>query len=189
MARIAYVQDITTDPTAKHALEQINERRGTVPLFLRGLVQSPAAALAFDAMSAHVNTSTLDASIRELAMLRTIQWVGNEFEWRRHVSRAVAAGITEAQVQALPDWTQSDELDDAQRAVLAVIDDLVDDWRVDESIITELGRHFTPGEIVEVLLVVGWQLMIASLILPLDFLSDDPPPSEETAPLFTVQHT
>jgi alkylhydroperoxidase family enzyme len=75
---------------------------------------------------------------------------------RQHVPKlAIAEGMTEAECDALADWTASDMFSDAERATLGYVDAMTRDIVVPDGAFEPLRTHFTHRQIVELTLMVG----------------------------------
>lgn len=68
---------------------------------------------------------TIDAKLRELAMMRTGFARGSQFVFSQHCKAARSLGVPEAQIRGIPAWQTSDAYSALERAVLAYTDDLV----------------------------------------------------------------
>lgn len=90
-------------------------------------------------------------ALRELAILRAAMLVDCAYELDHHKPLALRAGLSTAQIEAVPDWTAARHLfDERQRAVLTYVDELCGRrGDVTDATFAELARHFSPQEIVE----------------------------------------
>jgi alkylhydroperoxidase family enzyme len=176
MPVIPYVGDDDANAAAVEALERARAARGTVSNLLRALAHSPTALDAFVGFSAHVNTeSELDARVRELIILRVAQLVDNPYEWYRHVPKALQLGFAAETLENLHDWRSNDGLDLRERAALGAVDDLVDDWQIEDETHASLCAAFAPEGIVELFVTIGWYLLAGTLILGLAVEDGNPP--------------
>jgi alkylhydroperoxidase family enzyme len=107
----------------------------------------------------------LSGRLRELAVLRVAKLSGARYEWQQHVPIGQAAGITEAQTVAL-DAGNIDAacFDRRERLVLRFTDEVVRDVRASDDTFAQMRRQFSPREIVELILAVGYYMMIARLL-------------------------
>ena len=75
---------------------------------------------------------------------------------RQHVPKlAIAEGMTEAECDALADWTASDMFSVAERATLGYVDAMTRNIVVPDDAFEPLRTHFTHRQIVELTLMVG----------------------------------
>jgi alkylhydroperoxidase family enzyme len=117
----------------------------------------------------------LDPLVRELAILRTAQVIGAEYEWIQHVPIARAVGMTDEQLTAveLEDDTAG-AFDERQSAVLRFTGAVVREPRPGDELFAELRAQLPDREIVELLLVVGSYTMLGRLMTALDLDLDGP---------------
>jgi alkylhydroperoxidase family enzyme len=185
MARIPYVPDDQATTEQAEALAAVHARRGFVSNVHRSLVHSVSALEAFERFSMHVNgESRLDLRTRELVILRTSQILGNLYEWRRHVPKAIDAGLTVEQLSSLDDPAAFEE---PERSVLALVDEHVADGRATDATVAAVREAYGDELLVEILFTIGWYLLVSALILPLDLVADDPEPANLPVPFPHVQ--
>jgi alkylhydroperoxidase family enzyme len=107
---------------------------------------------------------------RELVIDRTTARLGCEYEWGVHI--ALFAGkvrFGETEIAAIVHG----EADEAcwapeERALLAVVDDLVDRRTITEPVWTEARSHFDEAQLLEVIALVGYYHTISFLCRALD---------------------
>ncbi len=92
--------------------------------------------------------------LREIAIVRMSILVGCDYELHHHRPLVLAAGLGEAQFDALRDWRPHSHLfDERQRALLAYVDCLgLNKGEVDDATFAAMEKHFSPQEIVELTL-------------------------------------
>lgn len=102
---------------------------------------------------------------RELAILRIAKLSGARYEWVQHVPIGQAAGITDAQIAAL-DAGKTDAacFDARERLVLRFTDEVVRNVRASDHTFAQMRKEFSPREIVELILAIGYYMMIARLL-------------------------
>jgi 4-carboxymuconolactone decarboxylase len=175
VALVPYIDESTAEPAAAEALDRVLQRRGFISMVNQVLANSPSALNAFDGFSRHINSdSPLDKPLRELLILRMTQLVGNAYEWRRHIPIALDAGVPQSYIEGLSYWRDL-ELDDRQRAALALAEEVVAGWKITGETKTAITDAFAPTEVVELVLTTGWHLLVATLILTLGLIEDDEP--------------
>ncbi len=117
----------------------------------------------------------LDARLRELAILHVARLSAADYEWVQHVSLARQAGVTEEQIQALAEGRgDADCFDGVERLVLAFTTEVVRDVRAGDATFERMRAQFTPREIVELLLAIGFYMMMARLMETTDIDLDAP---------------
>ncbi len=174
MARVPYIQDHEATDQARAVLARVEARRGGLSPALRAFANSPTALEAFDRFSSHVNSeSCLEPAIREIVVLRVAERLKNRYEWRRHVPKALALGVSAAQIESLKSSSTEADFDQRQRSALRVVDEFLDRWSLSDEAGAALTEHFASEEIIELLMTLGWYLLVAALILPLGIDADE----------------
>jgi 4-carboxymuconolactone decarboxylase len=97
---------------------------------------------------------TTPRALRELVILRVAHLTGSTYEWTAHVKMARAAGVPDAQIEALPAWSDSVAFDEVERATLAYADAVVA-GQVPDGAFEDLRRHFSEAEVIELTLTSG----------------------------------
>ncbi|MEV1238580.1 carboxymuconolactone decarboxylase family protein [Nonomuraea sp. NPDC050022] len=106
---------------------------------------------------------------RELLILLVARIEGGTYEWRQHVPIALGVGVPQAQIDAIEQGNLADNafddevFDNAERALLAFGKQVIEDVRVEDSVFTEVRRHFSEREIVEAILAIGFYMTMARL--------------------------
>jgi 4-carboxymuconolactone decarboxylase len=100
--------------------------------------------------------------IRELLVLRVALRCSCEYEWANHVLAAISSGRTAAEIASLVQGTGS--WSDAEAAGLALVDDLCADDCASEETWKALRASYDEGEIIELLLVIGFYRMNAGFL-------------------------
>jgi alkylhydroperoxidase family enzyme len=107
----------------------------------------------------------LSSRLRELAILRVAKLSGARYEWQQHVPIGRAAGITEAQTVALEAGNiDAACFDTRERLVLRFTDEVVREVRASDDTFAQMRRQFSSREIVELILAVGYYMLIARLL-------------------------
>jgi AhpD family alkylhydroperoxidase len=150
VSRLPPIGDPSADPAVQELFAGNIARGGDIINLHLTLAHAPHIARASRTM-AHTLRSGTKASraVVELAIMRAGQIVGCEYELNQHLPMALAAGLTRAQIDALPDWRTSDLFDPQQRALLAYVEQLTRRGEVEDAIYAEFAKFFSPTEIVE----------------------------------------
>ncbi len=107
--------------------------------------------------------ATLSRRAAELVALRTAFLCGSGFEWHEHGNYALAYGITAEEVAAVADGPAGGTWDGADRAALQAADDLHAGATVSDATWAALNDHFSPAEIVELVLTAGQYRLLSAL--------------------------
>ncbi len=107
---------------------------------------------------------TLPRQDTELVILRVAHNCQCEYEWRHHERLAHAAGLSRADVERARGERTATEWSERQRALLWAADDLHERRELADDVWTELNRHFSEPELIELCLLVGHYEMLAMTI-------------------------
>ena len=163
MARLPYV-----DPDA--APEPVRDALGRVPPLniFRMMANADTAFRPWLRWGAALlGELQLDPLLRELAILRVARLTPHaEYEWVQHEGIAKAVGATDEQVAALArDDAAAACFDPVDRVVLRATDEIVRDGGPSDATFAELQSHFSNREIVELVLAVGFYMVMARLMI------------------------
>ena len=162
MARLPYV-----DPAS--APEHVHEVLDRLPVNLNVFRMMAHAENDFRPLvglgTAILGRQKLSAKLRELAILRVAALSPARYEWVQHVPIAQATGAADAQIAALERGDiAADAFDPLECAVLRFTTEVVRDVRASDATFAELARRLSAQEIVELILTVGYYMMIARLL-------------------------
>ena len=172
MARIPYVEIETAPPAAKDVLEKLPIKLNIFKMMAHAETNfRPLILLGTSILS----QQKLSPKLRELAILRVAALSPARYEWVQHVPIAQATGATAAQIAALERGEiTADTFDATERAVLRFATEVLCDVRASEAAFTEVARHLSAQEIVELVVTVGYYMLIAR-ILETTAVDLDPP--------------
>jgi alkylhydroperoxidase family enzyme len=108
----------------------------------------------------------VEPRLREVMIHRTCARCGAEYEWGVHaVAYGKSVGFTDDQLAATVLGSSDDPIwSDAERVVLQLADQLHDTGDVPDDTFAELQRHFSPEQIVELVVTSGWYHTISYVI-------------------------
>jgi alkylhydroperoxidase family enzyme len=106
----------------------------------------------------------LEPAQRELLILRVAWRTRSGYEWRAHRRMGGEAGLSDAQLQAIPDGPAADVWSPLERALLRAADEMIEGHGVGDETWAALGEHFGPAEILELLFLVGGYLCLAVVL-------------------------
>ena len=134
------------------------------PLALfRVLQRHPALAERMRPLGAFLlGKTSLTLRERELVILRSCARCGAEYEWGVHASAfGAAAGLDSAAIEATRAPTPGAPLDAADRALLAIVDDLHDSGTVSDASWRATAARFSDEARLELLVLVGFYHLIS----------------------------
>jgi 4-carboxymuconolactone decarboxylase len=108
--------------------------------------------------------STLEPRIRELAILRVAWRAGSGYEWNQHRRIGGDEGLTDAQLDAVPQGPTSSLWTANERAVLMAADEMIDHFTVSDDTWAALASSFEPAPVFELLFVIGGYLCLAAVL-------------------------
>ncbi len=161
MARLPYVEPENAPAKVKEAFDllpvklNIFKMLANAETHFRPLLRLGAAIL---------SQQELDPKLRELAILQAAKLTPGEYEWVQHVPIAKAVGATDAEIQALERGDlEAACFGDVERLMLAFGEDVLLRAKVADDRFAAMQKHFSPREIVEILITLGYYSMLARL--------------------------
>jgi alkylhydroperoxidase family enzyme len=162
MARLPYVDIDTAPEPVRSTLQQL-------PVQLNIFRMMAHAESSFRPLlrlgSTILAQQKLAANLRELAILQVARLSHAAYEWVQHVPIARAAGVEPAQIDALEAGDIAAACFTADEAlVLRFTTEVVRDVRASESVFGAMLGRFSPREIVELILAIGFYMTMARLM-------------------------
>jgi alkylhydroperoxidase family enzyme len=118
----------------------------------------------------------LSPYFRELALVRTGFAGGSQFVYSQHMKAARTAGVPEEKARAIHAWASDPLFDDADRTVLAYVDDLVlADGRVQDATFARLKELLSDEAILELTYAVCTYKLHATMCRALQLEYDEVP--------------
>ncbi len=149
MARISY-PDENQNAEVVALAAQIRKERGKLHNLYRMLLNSPPVARGWlNLLTAVRQQCKLAGRYREIAILRVALVNGADIEYQSHIPHALKEGVSQKQIDALPEWQKSKAFDAAERAVLAYTDSMTKDIHVPDNVFDPLRPHFDARELTE----------------------------------------
>jgi len=162
MARLPYVDPATAPEQVRQVLDALPVKLNVFRMMahaetgVRPLVSLGTAILA---------RQQLSPKLRELTILRVATLSPARYEWVQHVPIARATGATDAQIAALEKGVIDAACFDAlERSVLRFTTEVLCDVRASDATFADLAGRLSAREVVELILTVGYYMMIARLL-------------------------
>jgi alkylhydroperoxidase family enzyme len=147
---------------------------GTPGTWWTAWAKTPGILSAFSAFP--MGSTTLDAGLRELALIRTGYTRQSQFVYSQHCKAGRAMGVAEAKIKAVPCWTLADCFSEVERAVLAFVDgQILEGGRVHDRVFEVLHRHLSDEEILALTYVINMYALHATATRALRLEYDDVP--------------
>jgi alkylhydroperoxidase family enzyme len=166
MARIPYINPDTAPAELQPTIELIKrERGGRVSNLFSLLLNSPPIAEGWIHMGSAVRfRGTLDGAIREMAICRVALMNGADYEFQAHAPFAIKDGATQAQIDALGDWSTSDAYTPAQRVALELTDAMTTKLDADDALFSSVREHFNERDTLELVTTIGFYNMVSRVL-------------------------
>ena len=172
MARLPYVDPAT-------APEKVRETLDALPVKLNVFRMMAHAETSFRPLlrlgTSILGQQLLDAKLREIIILHVAVLSGSRYEWTQHVPIGKSTGMTDAQIDALDDGkADAGCFDDKEKVLLRFTGEVVKQVKASQATFDQMQQHFSPREIVEALLTIGFYMTVARLLETTD-VDIDPP--------------
>lgn len=163
MARIPYADP--TNPEAQPLVQKIVAERGTLLHLYQMLLHSPPVAGGWlRYLTAIRQECKLPGAIRELVIMRVAALNGVSYEADVHAPIALKEGLSQAQLDALPEWEKSDLFDAKQRAILAYADVMTRKVQVPDSIFAAVRAELDDRLLVELTATIAAYNMVSRFL-------------------------
>ena len=175
MARIPYA-DLTREEV-QPLVQKIKAERGEVLHLYRMLMHSvPVATGWLSYLTAIRQQCKLSAALRELVIMRVAHINGAPYEADQHRPFALKAGVSEAQLDALSNWSaQAQIYDPVQQDVLAYTDAMTTHVHVPDDVAAAVRQHFDHEQLVELTATIAAYNMVSRFLEAMQIHSDDKP--------------
>ncbi len=157
MARVPLLEPDSDPAFAKLAETIAGQRRGKFLNIYKLLLHSPPLAEAWFNYNNAVRWGTeLTGRQREIVIIRIAYLNKSDYTLKQHLGElATAAGLSGDEARALQDWEPSPHFDAAERALLALVDEMTKNVAVPDEVFKALRPHYAERTIVELCVVVG----------------------------------
>ena len=150
----------------------VPEEMAEFSVFRMLLRHPPLAAAMYGLLAELMFRNELDARLRELVILRIGWRSGSVYEWTQHWRISRALEIPEEHLLAVRDWESSEVLGEADKAVLAAVDETLDTGAVAARTWDACARHLSSEALLELVTAIGhWRLyssLLRTLQVPLE---------------------
>jgi AhpD family alkylhydroperoxidase len=126
-----------------------------LPNILGTLVQHPALAKAFLTFNNHLFACTLPGRDRELVTVRVTWLRRGEYEWAQHVQLARAAGVTEAEIEAISAGPDDKTWGTRDAALLRATDEIVTDRYICDATWKQLAEYLDRRQLMDLVFLAG----------------------------------
>jgi alkylhydroperoxidase family enzyme len=120
-----------------------------------------------------VGNSTLSARQRELIILRTAHNCEADYEWRHHVERGLAAGLSKDEIDCVRQGPDAGGWQADESALLSAVDDCHRDFRISDKNLQDVERHFSVQQQLDITVTVGMYMTLALIIKTWDVAMEE----------------
>jgi AhpD family alkylhydroperoxidase len=171
--KLPLIED-TDDPMLRDEFAKLKSVRGFVLNLHRMMAHAPAFMKASGDMAMTLrHNGTLPRSLVELVILRAAKVVDCDYVWERHLPLARAGGVTDQQIGEVAQWAGSNAFTKAQKTALGFAEKVARGGPVDDATFAAMRREFSPREIVELTMQVGFYVSTATFIKTLAIPDDN----------------
>ncbi len=170
-----------TRPELAGIERSILAERGRISLLYQVLLNSPPIAEGWEKLLTAVRNRTLiPPTLRELVILRVAVRNRASFEYAAHVPHALAAGVSQAKIEAVARWrieataaqrpgtAADDPYDDDERLVLELADAMTRDIDVPGALMDRLRARFDARGVVEIVTTVAAYNMVSRFLVAMN---------------------
>ena len=174
MSRVSLVQKNQASPEVKELFQRIEDNGAKVINLYRVVANSPHVVRNLLKLgNSIIGKTDLSPKLRELTIMRIARLCDCEYEWVQHTPVALHSGVSQAQLDVIGSWKESNDFTDEERAVLQYVDEVAQNVKVADKTFEALRQHLSERKIVELTLAIGWWGMIARLLVPLEVEVDE----------------
>lgn len=167
-----------TDPAMQQRWDRQAER-GPVLNIMRLMMANPQIELNARQIW---RASGLEPRAREIVILRCAFTQQSTYEWHQHVRIAGNEGLTPAEITAVGHWRESKLFSDAERALLAYVDELAATPRPSDAIFAAFAAGRSDAEILGVTMLITLYFQLARIMAAMDLETEAPFVGWEIAP-------
>jgi AhpD family alkylhydroperoxidase len=173
MARIPYA-DLGA-PEVQPLVQRIVAERGSVLHLYQMLMHSPPLAEGWLALMTQVRQKlSLPGALRELVIMRIAHLNGAPYEAHQHAPIALKEGLSQAQLDALPQWRDAAEAySSLERDVLALCDAMTREVQVDEAVVQAVRAALGERQLVELVGTIASYNMVSRFLEALAIHASD----------------
>lgn len=119
----------------------------------------------------------LSGALRELGTMRVAEPNGAAYEAAQHAPLALNEGLTQAQLDALPQWKTSGAFSPLQQVVLEFADTMTRAVQVPAELMREVHAHLDDREVVELFGTIAAYNIVSRFLEALQIRVDDARPT------------
>jgi alkylhydroperoxidase family enzyme len=106
----------------------------------------------------------LNGKLREIAILRNARVCNSLYEHTQHVPIAKSVGVSDEQLGAIDNWEEAHCFNELEQLVLRFTDEIARNVKGTKATLDALKERLGPGEIVELIMAIGFWGMVARIL-------------------------
>lgn len=139
------------------AFSTIRARGGEILNIHRTLCHSPAMLRAQSSYATALRgESSIPRPMQQLAILRVCQLNDGAYEWNVHSRVAINMGLPAFKIDALDDWSDSEQFSDEEKVMLAFVDKASAGNGIDDAVFQAAKDAFGAVGVVDLASLVAW---------------------------------
>lgn len=163
--RIAPLRDDEFTPEQVERLAKSRQKDGSVLNIFRTLVRSPDAFRAFSWWGGYVlGRNSLSPRDREIVILRIGFLCRSGYEWTQHHRIGLQSGLSDDEIERIKLGAAGEGWTAAERALLVATDDLNRDHFVSNAVWTELAKHFSERQCMDLVFTAGQYTQVSMIL-------------------------
>ena len=169
MARISYLQKEQADPFIKEAFQKLEDQKLLILNLFKVVGHCPRIARNFMRLGdAILRKDDLSPKFRELAILRVGYLNRAVYEYTKHVPMGRNEGLSQVQIDSIPDWTNSNKFDENERAVLSYTDEVTLLVKATDATFNKIKGFLDEAGIVKLTATIGYYGMVCRILESLE---------------------
>jgi alkylhydroperoxidase family enzyme len=168
MTRLTMAPAETADAALKAIFDELLAARGPdfqIPNLYRVLGLAPPMLRAWIDFAWPLRLqATSSRKIRELLILRGAQISETDYEWAHHVPLALAAGVTQQQIDALASSQTSNLFTAQEKSVIRLAEEVTRGPAASAACIEALKQSFSDAEVVELVLTASFYVCVGRFL-------------------------
>lgn len=165
MQRITLVEKDQAHPLIRETYQKLEDQGSQILNLNKVMAHCPHIGLNFQRLGNSIlRGEGLSARLRELAVLRVGNLAKAEYELVKHTPIALRAGVSQKQIDDIPEWPTSAEFNDQERTVLRYTDEVTQGTGVSDETFSDLQAFLSEPEVVELTAAIAYYGMVARIL-------------------------
>ncbi len=168
MARLPFVEP-SAESNLKELVDRIRAQKGgQITKLYAVLLHNPAICAGWLELLTAVRLYTkIPAVHREMALVRVGLLNDAQHEVKSHAKLALEEGVTQEQLDALPNWRASKLFDTSTRAVLAYAEAMTRDIKVSDEVFEGVRAIYDDRQVMEITAVIAAYNLVSRFLVAL----------------------